>query len=596
MVLKIIINMCGINGLFKYSGVTEEEISNIHLMNDQMKYRGPDDFGIWFDNKAIMSQVRLSIIGIDNGKQPILNESGTLVLVCNGEIYNYRSIKKYLEGNGHVFKTNTDSEVIIHLYEEVGVECLDQLRGMFAFALYDVCKKELVIARDRVGKKPLYYSNIPCGFVFSSEIKAIKRCFLTGVSPDYTQIRQIMRFSYPQDEEATFIKQVKRIRPGEYAVISDNGMEISSYWRKTNTYNFSGSYNEAKDETLKLLIESISLRMRSDVPIALLLSGGIDSSAIGALAAETHDNIQALTVGYGGSYDCDERTVARKFALEKGINWTQIELDQADYQQYFEELVEFIDEPICDVAAIAQWGIYKKASEEGLTVLLSGNGGDELFYGYPAHNTTAENIAFLNQRQKMILSGEGRSILSWLKFIFSKKETISKFLKTYNLHLFDGAFYKGLLELEYDWPDNDSYSEGSFSKFSSVEKYPIDQVYSYLFNIWLVNNCYFLSDKLGMAHSLEVRAPFADNKLVDFVSSLPIEYKYYPNNPKGFLKDVVKGYVPDYILHANKKGFTPPFDVIHDLVKKYNSKFFNTKLTSYNQILLDKFLYDASLV
>ncbi len=584
--------MCGINGIFKYSKITEAEICKIQNMNAQMPYRGPDDSGVWNDHKTALAQVRLSIIGVNNGHQPIFNEDKTIALVCNGEIYNYKELRNELIKKGHIFNTESDSEVIIHLYEEKGIDCLDNFRGMFAFAIYDINKEQMYIARDRTGKKPLYYSTLPDCFVFSSELKAINNAFLCESEINYAHIRQIMRYSYSQSTSKTFNKQIKKLKPGEYALISNDKTIIKPYWKKQNSYCFEGSYEEAKAQTLDILRESVALRLRSDVPIAILLSGGVDSSAVGALARETNDNIHAITVGYKGAYDCDERSIAKKFAKEKGLIWHELELDVNDYSNYFEELVEYLDEPVCDVAAIAQWGIYKKAKEEGFTVLLSGNGGDELFYGYGSHNIAARNIDFINKLKQYIACGKGRKVTKWIKFLLRNKNEIMSFLKTYHPHHFDSLFYNDFSEFKYDWPDGSNFSESPYNEYFATEKHSIDGVYSYLFNIWLINNCFFLSDKLGMAHSLEIRAPFADNNLIDFISTLPVEYRYNPSQPKGFLKDTLQGIVPNYILYGDKKGFTPPTEILHDLINKYNSKFFNVKLNSYNEILLDKFLYN----
>ncbi|KKP40256.1 MAG: Glutamine-hydrolyzing asparagine synthase, asparagine synthase (glutamine-hydrolysing) [Candidatus Peregrinibacteria bacterium GW2011_GWC2_33_13] len=580
--------MCGISGIFKYTQITEEEISKLHLINSQMRYRGPDDSDVWNTNKVALAQVRLSIIGLENGHQPIFNETKSIALICNGEIYNYKELKDELIKKGHVFYTETDSEVILHLYEEKDVDCLNDLRGMFAFAIYDINKEQLFIARDKVGKKPLYYSEIPCGLVFSSELKAIKNNFLSNPELDEKIIKNTMRYSYSVEISNTYIKQIKRIEPGEYVIINNNGFKKSKYWKKLNSYNFDGSYQEAKNKTLEILTESVQLRLRSDVPIAILLSGGIDSSAIACLARETNDNIHAITVGYEGVHDCDEREIAKQLCKEKNITWHNLELNQKDYKNYFDEYVSYLDEPVCDVAAIAQWGIYKKAKEEGFTVLLCGNGGDEIFYGYPAHNQTAENIQFIEDAKNFLW--QRRKLSKWVKYFWRNKTKLKSFIETYNPYYFDNLFIKDMREFSYNWSDNNDLSGFCFEKFLNSEKYAIDAVYSYLFNIWLINNCYFLSDKLGMAHSLELRAPFADSKLIDFVSSLPMNYRYKEGHPKYFLKEILNEVVPDYILWGNKKGFTPPYEIINELIKNYNNKYFDVKLNSYNQILIDKFL------
>jgi len=583
--------MCGINGFYKYTEINCQDIAMIDAMNKEMHYRGPDDSGIWNDNKVALGMVRLSIIGLAKGKQPISNEDKSLVLVCNGEIYNYREIKSNLEQKGHIFSTDTDVEVIIHLFEEKGIDCLNDLRGMFAFALWDKKSDKVFIARDRVGKKPLYYSHDNRGIIFSSELKAIKKYFLTGYSYDYSVLRHILRYSYPIELTNTHIDEIKRIQPGEYAEISNKGIKKKRYWKKTNTYEFNGSFEDAKKQTLNILRESVRLRLVSDVPVAVLLSGGIDSSAIAALAKESFDDVHAITVGYKGEHNCDERNIAKRFAAEKGLIWHEMELDVNDFKKYFEEYVSYLDEPVCDVAAIMQWGMYKKAREEGFTVLLSGNGGDELFYGYPSHNITGNNLQILENLRNSFVNRDTKKLKKCVQFMLKNHTKIINFIKSYKYSYLDSIFIEQYKNFEYVWPDkHEIIRQADINNYFEEEKYGIDKIYSFLFNVWLQANCLFLSDKLGMGNSVELRAPFADSELIEFVSSLPMEYKYNLNNPKWLLKEVLKEIVPDYILYGAKKGFTPPYEIIVNLVNNYNSKFFGVKLNSYNQVLMDKFL------
>lgn len=583
--------MCGINGIFKYNSIAEEDVAKLNAMNSEMRYRGPDHSEVWTNEKMGLAMVRLAIIGVCNGNQPIFNEDKSLAIVCNGEIYNYKELRDELKSKGHIFTTESDSEVILHLFEEKNTDCLENLRGMFAFAICDIKEQKIFIARDRAGKKPLYYSEIPSGIVFSSELKAIQKHYLTDEQIDYSVIRHVLRFSYPIELENTHIKQIKRVEPGEYAIISDNGIRKQRYWKKTNTYSFDGSFEEAKTKTLELLKESVRLRLRSDVPIAVLLSGGIDSSAIAALARETNDNIHAITVGYKGNYKCDEREVAKKFAKEQGLIWHELELDVKDFKNYFDEYISYIDEPVCDVAAIAQWGIYKKAKELGFTVLLTGNGGDELFYGYGPHNETGDNIELIKKFKQIILTKKPFEPYKWIQFYRKNSNDINKFLKTYTPYYFDRNFIQQYNSFSYNWTDKlDIRREANIEDYILSESQAIDGVYSYLFNVWLQANCFYLSDRLGMGHSLELRAPFADNALIDFVSSLPLEYRYKKDNPKWFLKEVLTGIVPDSILFADKRGFTPPYDNINEIINSYESKFFKIKLNSYNEVLIDKFL------
>lgn len=552
--------MCGINGFLKYKKINDSDIEKIKTMNSEMLYRGPNENDIFADDRVVLGQVRLSIIGVSNGHQPIFNENKNLVLICNGEIYNYQEIREDLIKKGHKFSTDSDCEVIIHLFEEKKEKCLDDLRGMFAFAIYDLENKSLFIARDINGKKPLYYAQTSSGFVFSSEITEIQEHFINKPKLDWGEINNYLKYWFSQSTYKTHIKLIKKLQPGEYGYVKGKKIKLKKYWQKKNTYSYNKSYDEAKKECLEILKEAVRIRLRSDVPIAILLSGGIDSAAVVSIASELQDNIHAITVGYRGCPDYDERKIAKRLAQEKNIIWHELELDENDYLQYFEEHIKYLDEPVVDKAAIAQWGIYKKAKELGFTVLLSGNGGDELFYGYLAHTQRAEE--FKSKKDKFYLR----------KIKFDRYVILISIV----------YFLKNIKLL------NRSHKQIDY--FYEKKKVSVEDIYDYLFNIWLPHNCYYLSDKLGMGNSLEIRAPFSDKKLIEFVSSLPLDYKFHKDNPKGFLKDVLTGIVPDYILNAPKQGFVAHHESIQSIVDNYYPQVLNVKRKNYENVFIDKFL------
>jgi asparagine synthase (glutamine-hydrolysing) len=320
---------------------------------------------------------------LEKGKQPLFNEDKSLVLICNGEIYNYIELKKNLLNKGHYFKSESDCETILHLYEEFGAQCLSHLRGPFSFCLWDTKKKQIFAARDRIGEKTLYYAQIPGGVTLSTELKAILKHYIQQPQINLRQLASPIRYTCPISKSDTFIEQIKRIEPGQYVLINDNGIQKYLYWKRNTDSTFSGSVSDAKDETIALMREAVEINMRSDVPIAVMLSGGVDSSAIAALAKETGREVHTITAGYKGTHDCDERKTAKRFASEKGFIYHEVELDESDFRNCFNEFTKHIDEPITDSAALAQWALYKKTKELGFKVLLGGMGGDELFYGYP---------------------------------------------------------------------------------------------------------------------------------------------------------------------------------------------------------------------
>ncbi len=588
--------MCGISAIYSFTKLTDSDNEKLSLMNKEMHYRGPDESGVWSDEICGLAQTRLSIIGLDNGHQPIFNENNDLVLICNGEIYNYVELREDLINKGHVFSTESDCETILHLYEEYNVNCLSYLRGMFAFCLWDKKKEQLFAARDRVGEKTLYYSQLPTGIVFSTELKAIQKYFIETPQLNLKSLTEAIRYNYPINLKETFIEQIKRLKAGEYAVVNSSGIELKTYWKRNLNATFKGSYEDAKLEALGLMRESVDLCLRSDVPVAVLLSGGIDSSLIAALAKQTGREVHAITAGYKGSPDCDERTIAKQFAEEQGLIYHEVELDVNDFKDLFKECSSYIDEPVCDVASMSQFALYKKAKELGFTVLLGGLGGDEIFYGYPYYNILANSLTLTKEHRSFFPWNSKRKKLNFLKF----------FSKYWKHVLFAGypMILNDSVPVHWTFDDFNKFKENTtievnsqIHTFSDIDvsyhfsnDARIKDVYDYMFTRFMNAQCLYLADRLGMGTSVELRSPLVDYKLVEFVSSLPEEMKYKHGNPKCFLKDVLKDIIPDYILSASKKGFTPPFDYIYQMNNDYKYQLFNGKYVFFNSMLADTIL------
>ena len=308
--------MCGINAVYRYTGINKEDLKRVKSMNDRMRYRGPDGEGYWNDEHCALGHVRLSIIGLESGAQPLYNKDKSLVLVSNGEIYNYRELKKEVATKGYECTTDSDCEVILYLYELYGLEFVHHLRGMFAFCLYDTKKQQLIVARDRIGEERVYYAELPCGVVISSELKTILQEYIPQPELNMESLLAPMRFTGGIHPRNTWIEQIKRVLPGEMLIINANGVQHKRYWERKRTYNYSGSLEQSKERTLELMQEAVELNMRSDVPIAVMLSGGVDSSAIAALAKRSGHEVHTITTGYTGKHAQDERNVAKRFAGE----------------------------------------------------------------------------------------------------------------------------------------------------------------------------------------------------------------------------------------------------------------------------------------
>jgi asparagine synthase (glutamine-hydrolysing) len=587
--------MCGISAIYRFTEITDEDRNNLVKMNREMAYRGPDGEGYWNDSTCALAHKRLSIIDLDKGAQPLLSSDGSLILICNGEIYNYKQLKTDLSAKGYRFSTDSDCEPILYLYDLFGTDCLKHLRGMFAFCLYDVKHKRLFAARDRVGEKTLYYSQLKTGFVFSTELKAILRYYVEKPQLNAHALAEAIRFNYPIESQQTFVEQIKRLRAGEFVVVDECGLSSHIYWEHRHTPVFEGSVLEAKAEVLRLFRESVVNCLQSDVPVAILLSGGVDSSAIAAMAKETGKDIHVISAGYKGSHAQDERSIAKRFSQEKGLIYHDVELDVNDFKSIFEEYVQYIDEPVSDVSAMSQYALYKKAKELGFTVLLSGIGGDELFYGYPWFNTLAKSIR---------LHRDHMSFFPWN----NKKRDFAKFaIKNWKNILFAGYPTVKLDDappVSWTFDDYRAFAHSayvtmreervSFQKIDVHYSFPndstIDTVYDYLFSKFLCNLCLYLSDRLGMANSVEVRSPLLDFKIVDFVSSLPVDMKYQNENPKQFYKECLKGIVPDYILHGAKRGFEPPWVFIKEMCSEYTYSTIHAESVFYNSMLADSLL------
>lgn len=591
--------MCGITSVLRYTSISDTDKKKLSLMNEEMHYRGPDDSGMWHDSKCGLAQTRLSIIGLEKGKQPLFNEDKSLALICNGEIYNYIELKKVLIAKNHSFSSDTDSETILHLYEEFGIKCLKHLRGMFAFCLWDTNINRLFVARDRIGEKTLYYSQIPSGVVFSSELKTILKYYIDTPQINLQQLAAPIRYTTPTNIKDTYIEQIKRVEPGQYLLVDDTGIQKYQYWKREVSTIFPGSYLAAKNETLHLMRESVDICMRSDVPIAVLLSGGIDSSAVAALAKETGREVHTITAGYKGQHACDERGDAKRFAKEKGLIYHEIELDESDFKNCFEEFTQFIDEPICDMASFAQWALYKKTKELGFKVLLGGMGGDELFYGYPDWNRLAESLSLHRQHQNLFPWKGIDKKIAYLKFVLNNLKYI--LFAGYPRKISDSSICSWMYDDYTKFAETAEFTHnGEKLCFRDIDLYhtfghselgkEINLVYDFACSYIMPMVYLYLTDRLGMGNSMEIRSPLLDYKLVEHVSSLPLSINYRKGEPKFFMKEVLKGILPDYILNADKRGFQPPPSFINEVVDEYNYQVFGAKHKFYNSILADRIL------
>ena len=544
--------MCGIFGIVNFDENTVLKES-LKIMSDKMIQRGPDDEGMLIDGNIGIGMRRLSIIDVEKGHQPISNENNDIHIVLNGEIYNYKELRQDLIQQGHKFRTNSDVEVLVHLYEEYGYECIAKLNGMFAFILYDQKNKKVWIARDRLGIKPLFYYYENNQLVVGSDLSSVNSIVKQEI--DKYSIILYLGHSYVPAPR-TIYRNILKLMPGEQINIEDNTVKISQYWDIDNYSEGSVERGEAITLLKKALDESIKLQTRSDVPVGLFLSGGVDSSAIAALTKKVRAGHQfhTFTVDFSDKGSNDSK-YAEEISKEINSIHHTIKVTESDQINALSRLIPNMDEPVSDSAIVPTYIIAEKAKELGIKVMLSGAGGDELFGGYPRHFNgkfgNAEWLASLPKLIKKILFIPFYLInksLYWRlscpqnNFIYSisgvNVELLRKSVKnpSYYVSLLDGFLEDFKLALS-----NSSY-----------DKMKLD------LKNYLHNNILSITDKATMAASVEGRVPLLDHKLVELSFKTPEKLNLLDGVEKGLFKESVKDLIPRGIIERKKDGFGAP--------------------------------------
>lgn len=468
--------------------------------------------------------------------------------------------------------------------------------GKTSLMEYDADKHLLRVRRDKIGLQTIYYAQLPTSIIFATELKEIL-AILPRPQIRVHELAQPIRHNYPIDLQNTWIEQIKRLRAGEEAIVDKDGLRLHTYWKRDHTPSFKGTKEEAIAETLRLMRQSVRQCIETaEGPVAVLLSGGIDSSSLAAFAKDVQQEVHVISAGYkGNKYTaCDEREVAKQFAVEKGLIYHEVELNEADFEQLLDELLPYLDEPCFDVSCMAQYALYKKAAEMGFKVILSGLGGDEQFYSYAQYNAASEALRLRFEHQALFpLNKHKREFVAfmarhWREIIFANKP-ISLDAKLDTLWTYDDyQRFKvdAILRIR---------QESLGFKSIKVEHYFEDtdtlyEVYDYMFNTFMLQMCVYLGNKLGAANGVELRYPLLDAELVAFIDTLPLSMKYDPKRPKQYQKDVMTGIVPDYILYAKKRGFEPPFEFIRAIVNRYQYKHIQATHKFFNSMLADHLL------
>lgn len=579
--------MCGICGIY-YFNQKERKVDPVQLqqMAQTIYHRGPDDQKFYIGENVGLAARRLSIIDLVGGQQPVANEDKTIWITYNGEIYNYLELREHLIKKGHVFSAKSDTETIVHLYEEYGEDCVKYLRGMFAFALWDSRHRKLILARDRVGIKPLFYTKTDTEFLFASEIKCILKIRDTYKEIDLRGLDAYFTLSYIP-APLTIFKNIHKLLPGHILICDENGITIKNYWDLYIEPDYGKSEKFFIEGFMDLLEESVKIRLMSEVPLGVFLSGGVDSSTVAALAVKNSSTpVNTFTIGFGGQIGAfdDERKYARLIAARYGTNHKEFEV-LPDCIGIIEKIVSAFDEPFADDSTIPSYYVSELASQY-VTVLLSGLGGDELFGGYERYLgfILADRYSKvpLSFRKKLIdpiilnlpESKNGNYTINHLKrFIRSSglrpDQRYFGFISLLNNERRKNLYHPDLhAAIDYSWIS--SYFASYFNQKNIAA--PMNKVFYQDIHTYLPDDILALTDRIGMHHSLEIRVPFLDHKLMEFCFRIPPEIKIKHFRKKYLLKKAVRDLLPSKVLSHKKQGFVGPMSMwLRQQLKPYVS-------------------------
>ncbi|MBI3168592.1 MAG: asparagine synthase (glutamine-hydrolyzing) [Chloroflexi bacterium] len=565
--------MCGICGIAISRGGPHVSEEVLRQMNQTITHRGPDEDGYYINEKVGLASRRLSIIDLAGGTQPIENEDGTIRIIFNGEIYNYKNLRNYLEKHGHLFRTHSDTEVILHLYEEFGTDSLQHLDGIFGFAIWDERKQELLLARDRMGIKPMYYTHLPdWQFIFGSELKAVLANPAVERKIDLIALNEYLSYEYVPTPR-TIIRNVWRLEAGHYLIFNRRGVEVHAY----DSLSFRQSesrppvdWRDYSASLYKTLRSAVERELVSDVPVGVLLSGGLDSSTIAALMVELYPGkVESFTIGFEeGSFD--ESKYARQVAQRLNTNHNEMILTSRKAVDLVAEISNFMDEPFADSSIIPTY-LLSRFARQKVKVVLGGDGGDELFAGYPtvlSHRliryyerlvpwvlraylaprvmdklkVSFDNIS-LDFRLRRFLAGRG------VPLITRHQRWLGSFVDEEKASLLQGWIQPVLRDTYYQ---SFEYARECDAK---------EQLNQILFNdqkTYLEGDILYKVDRASMAASLEVRVPFLNREVVHFANDLPLDLKLHRFTGKFLLKKMMKGRLPAEIINRTKKGFNMP--------------------------------------
>lgn len=560
--------MCGINGIVSKQEGSEKE-KFIHLMNEKIKHRGPNAEGVYVDEYVALGQRRLSIIDLsDSGNQPIYNEDKSVLIVYNGEVYNYQVLREELEKKGHEFSTNTDTEVLVHGYEEWGYEMLDRLRGMFAFCIYDKKKEKLFLARDHFGVKPLYYYQNEDVLLFGSEIKSFLAHPQFQKELNKEMLGAYLTFSFTPGEK-TFFKDVYKLAPGHYMTIDVKTRELAiQKYFKLEFSSTSDSYEDVVDEIARVMRNSVDHHLISDVEVGSFLSSGIDSSYLVSMAKPD----KTYTVGYDIS-KYSEIDYAKDLADRLGITNISSKISKKEYMEAIRDVYYHMDEPTTDACSIAVYFLSKLASRD-VKVVLSGEGADEFFGGYNSYDDHPYTKLPLWFRKTVACVCKVLPKNKYTRYLIRRGKSLEESYVSINRNFYDDEL-DDILNFK-DYLKNKEIVGDTYLEYKNEDE--LNKKLAVDIRYWLTDNILLIVDKMTMAFSLESRVPFTDVEVFRLASTLPKHYKVRDKVTKVALREAAKREIPNESYKKKKLGFPVPIrewiredDFYHEIKTTFES-------------------------
>ncbi len=579
--------MCGIAGVVAPVGRVDESATEVRRMCAQLAKRGPDGIHQERIGGVVLGHARLAIIDLNTGDQPQGNEDDSIKVVVNGEIYNYVELRADLEQRGHTFRTQSDIEVIPHLYEEYGDNFVDHLRGMFAIALWDVSTQRLVLVRDRLGKKPLYYIQHKDRFYFASELKALLQVEDFDLHVDLEALEDFFTFQYIPSPKTAY-REIRKIPAATMMIMKDAHCRFHRYWEPSLVVDHSLSEDDALDRLEEIFDEAVRIRMRSDVPLGAFLSSGIDSTLVVASAAGLIDGPLTTTTIAFDDANGDEVRLAEEVARKFGTNHSTKLID-ADIRETLERVSSYLDEPLGDSSTLPSF-LVSRAAREDVKVAISGDGGDESFGGYAWRYY--QNI-MLDTWRRRLPGKAGRKLVGLAALLYPKMDRMPKPLRLkwglknlsvsaeeayfLDMSVFRPEHKNELYRAEFRHGLGGYHAKSVFmDQFAETEGHDLlTRILKLDLNTYLADGVLAKVDRMSMANSLEVRSPLLDHKVVEFAFSLPRSFKMEGRQGKKILRRMSAKRVGDEVARAPKSGFAPPLagwlrnelaDVFRDLV------------------------------